>query len=279
MPDLGIRKGLNRVASDGLFGLVVNVVPGLAHLIRRRFKEVRFFVLLWAVLLSVGLFLYGSGVGYVLLGLAIGLHAWIAISFGLFKEVPRFIERCVTTLIVVACFALLYWGVPRIVFRGYTGGYTALTIPEMRIEAGDYLLVRRTPHVDEPFRRGTLVLIRPARIYNERVDIFREQPSMIGQIVGLPGETLKLAHGFYAVGDEPLDPERFPVPRWLEDQKMTVFIRPGQYFVSSAYTVRAQGNARLTNEAIRTVCLLEGGSIQGRAFMRWWPLGRRGFIE
>jgi hypothetical protein len=257
----------------------VSVVPGLAHLIRRRFKEVRLFVLLWAVALFAGLFLYGSSAGHIFIGLAIGLHAWIAVSFGLFKEITRFTERFVTTLVVVGCFALLYWSVPRLVFRGYTGGYTALTIPDMKIEAGDYLLVRRTRQAEETFPRGAMVLVRPVRVQNDRVDVLRRQPMMIGQIVGLPGETLRLAHGFYAIDSDPLDPERFPVPNWLDDRAMTLSIRQDSYFVSLAYTVREQGNVRLTDEAIRNVCLLETEEIQGQAFMRWWPLTRRGFIE
>lgn len=278
LPNREIRRGLDTLTSDASIGLALGVIPGLAHLVKRRFKEVRLFVLLWAVLLSVGLFLYGSSMGFLLVGLAIGLHAWIAIQFGLIKEITGFAERVATTLVVVACFALLYWGLPRLVFHGYTGGHTALTIPDMQIRSGDYLLVRRTRSLEDTLPRGTLVLIRPSRFRNYRRDQFTEQPSMICQIVGLPGDTIKIAEGFYAVGDEPLNPERFPVPRWLQNRRMTVVVRPASYFVSSPYTVRGRAGA-LTDQAVRDACLMKMEDIQGRAFMRWWPLQRRGFIE
>lgn len=277
-PSKKIRRALDGLASEASMGLVLGIIPGLAHLIKRRFKEVRLFVLLWAVLLCAGLFLYGSSMGFLLIGLAIGLHAWIAIQFALFKEITGLVERIVVTVMVVACFSLLYWGVPRLVFHGYTGGYTALTIPDMQIHSGDYLLVRRTTSPEDTLPRGALVLIRPARFRNYRRDQFTEQPSMIGQIVGLPGDTIKIAEGFYAVGDEPLNPERFPVPRWLQNRRMTVVVRPGSYFVSLPYTVRGRAG-RLTDQAVRDACVMKMEGIQGRAFMRWWPLQRRGFIE
>ena len=279
LPTRKIRHGLDKLASDGLIGLVLSIVPGLAHLLKRRFREVRMLVLLWAVLLAVGLFLYGSSTGSILIGLAIGVHAWIAIQFGLFKEITGFVERIVITLVVMVCFGVLYWAVPRLVFYGYTGGYTALTIPDMEISAGDYLLVRRTGHLEETLPRGTLVLVRPARMQNNRVDRFNREPLMIGQIVGLPGETVRIANGFYAAGDEVLNPERFPVPRWLRRRRMTAAVGPRSYFVSLAYTLAGHGNILPADAAIRNVCLVKAEDIQGRAFMRWWPLARRGFIE
>lgn len=279
LPGKRIRRGLDRIASDALIGLIISVVPGLAHFVKGRFREVRLLVLVWAVLLSAGLFLYGSSVGSLLIGLAIGLHAWIAIQFGLIKVVTGFVERVGLVLLVTAGLALLYWAAPRLVFRGYTGGYTALTIPEMRIESGDYLLVRRTEALQETLPRGTLVLIRPLRLRNYRTDLFNQQPLMIGQIVGLPGETVALADGLYSAGGEPLDPARFPVPGWLQRSKTGIAVHPGSYFVSLPYSLRGHGGATLTNQAIHDVSLFGAEEIQGRAFMRWWPLGRRGFIE
>ncbi len=278
LPGQEIRKGLDRLATDEMIGLALSVVPGLAHLIKRRSREVRLFVLLWAVLLSVGVFLYGSTAGFLCVGLAIGVHAWIGLQYGFLKKLDGFIERIAATLIIVACFGFLYWGVPRVVFHGYTGGHTALAVPAMRVQPGDYLLVRRTGAGQDVLPRGTLVLMRPARFRNYRRELFTEQPSMIGQIVGVPGDTIKIAEGFYALGDDPLDPERFPVPGWLQGRKTTVRVPSGSYFVSSPYRVQGRAGA-LTHQAVRDACLMKMEDIQGRAFMRWWPLQRRGFIE
>ena len=279
LPTDHVRRAWDKVTSDGPTGFFLSIIPGLAHALNGRFREVRWIVLAWFVLLSTGLFLYGSSVGYLLVGLAIGLHAWIALQYGVLREIPGLMERLGVTLAAVAFFALLYWGTPRILLRGYTGGYTALTIPDMQISEGDYLFARRLGRLEEPLPRGTLVLVHPLRFRNNIAELLREQPAMFGQIIGRPGEIIRIAVGFYAVGDEPLDPERFPVPRWLANRTITVRVRPGYYFVSSAYTVQVHGNARLTDDAIRNACLVEAEDIEGRAFMRWWPLTRRGFIE
>jgi hypothetical protein len=274
-----VRQGLARVGSDPFVGLVVSVVPGLAHLLRRRFREVSLLVLAWVILLASGVFLYGSGIGFLLIGLAIGLHAWIALQFGLFKEIAGFAERIVMTLVIVAVLTLLYRGLPRLLFHGYTGAHTALTIPALNVQAGDYLLVRRMVRAPERLPRGALVLVHPSRFRNSRRDVLDdERTEMVGQVVGLPGETAHIRDRVYVVGEEVLDPARFPVPEWLQGQSWRVDVPVDSYFVSSPYRVMGHGR-RLTDDAVQNVSIFAADDIRGRAFMLWWPLSRRGFIE
>jgi type IV secretory pathway protease TraF len=278
-PDGNIRPRLTKVASDGLVGLVISVIPGLAHLINGRFREVRWHVLLWFVVLSSGLFLFGSQAGSLLIGLAIGLHAWIGIKFGLFREIVGLVERVVIVLVLVLLLTSLYWAAPRVAFRGYTGGYTTLTIPDLNVSAGDYLLVRRIAQPADQLARGTLVLFRPPRFRNTRQDLLGgQQGLMVGQIVGLPGETVEIRDVSFAVEGQVLDRNRYPVPHWLEGRNRSVYVKADSYFISTEYT--AHGRARnLIDRIMGEVCVVESEGVHGRAFMRWLPLARRGFFE
>lgn len=279
LPGERVRRGLNRLVSDGMVGAAFSIAPGLPHLVTKRFREVRLLVLLWAAFLATGLFLYGHIAGVVLIGLAIGVHAWIAIQFGLLTEITGFIERMITVLLVMGCFAAVYWATPRVVFRGYTSGYTAMDIPDRQIRNGDYFLVRRIDAREETLSRGALVLVRPQRFENNRLDMFSQRPTMIGQIVGLPGETVRVVENAFVVEGQTLSTSQFPVPRWLGSRGPSVFVRPGTYLVSLPYAIQGGQAAGLTAQTVRAACLFEKGVIEGQAFMCWWPLRRRGFIE
>lgn len=264
----------SRAASDALLGVVLNVVPGLAHAINRRFREVRLLVLAWAILLFLGVFLYGNSTGFICVGLAIGLHVWVALKFGLLDEIGDLGTRIGAIFIVTMVLTSLYWAVPRVVFWGYATGYTPLTIPGMKIESGDYLLIRRIDGAETPVDRGTLVWFRPTNQYGGAVI----GALTVGQVIGLPGEKVSIVKGVFSAGGQTLDVERFPVPRWIRNRPLQVSVPRGSYFVSSEYTVGGHGMA-LTEQAIRGVTIVSGERIRGRAFMRWWPLQRRGFIE
>ena len=83
---LHIPKWLQDLFSDQAIGLLLCLIPGLAHLINKRFKEIRLYFFAWLVLLLTGVFLYGGTAGYICIGLAIGLHVGITIQYGIFKN-------------------------------------------------------------------------------------------------------------------------------------------------------------------------------------------------
>jgi hypothetical protein len=56
-PPTAIRREFDRIASGHFGGLILSVVPGLAHLLNGRFREVWLFVLLWFIVLGAGLLL------------------------------------------------------------------------------------------------------------------------------------------------------------------------------------------------------------------------------
>jgi hypothetical protein len=68
-----------------LWIVAASIIPGLAHLLQRRFREIRWYFIGWLLALVLGLFLYGTSIGLGLVGLAIGLHAWIAVQHSFFE--------------------------------------------------------------------------------------------------------------------------------------------------------------------------------------------------
>jgi len=202
-----VAKVLDQVPWDSLTGLLLSVIPGLAHLLKGRFREVRLHVALWGICLASGLFLYGCGVGFLLIGLAIGLHAWIGLQYGLFREITEFFARVGTTLVIVAVLTILYWTAPRVAAYGLATGRTPLTIPAMNVQQGELLLVRRLA-VDSgsALPRGALVRFHPQGFRNTLYSRWATpSEATIGQIVGLPGETIQIRDGVFVVGGHRLD--------------------------------------------------------------------------
>ena len=265
--------------SDSISGLLLSIIPGFAHWMQNRFKEIRWYFLAWLILLLSGLFLYGSPAGFLCFGLAIGVHAAIALQYGIIKDLTNIVEKIVTIILVLIGLTFLYRFIPRMPFLNFTGGHSSLTIPYYNVEAGDYLLVRGGLDEKALLQRGSLVLIHPATFggYGRR-GVLSGNDTVIGEVVGLPNEKLQIANGVFIVDGQLLDAERYPVPQWLLNNTFSATIPNDSYFVSSRYNVRAHG-IQLNASHIKQVCVVKTSDIEAKAFMRWWPLSRRGFIK
>ena len=265
-----------RVMSPAAFvALVLSVFPGLAHLIDRRFKEIRGYVLAWFIMLASGIFLYGGTLGFLLLALAVSLHAWIAFSHTLNKELSQSNSRFVGLAILLVLTTLFYWGIRKTVFDDFVWGYTNLNIPYYHLEKGNCLLARYSRAHDTVLSRGSLVL---ARLHTFGRGFNYSPYRMIVQIVGLPGERIEIANNTFIVNGKGLDADRFPVPKWLYGRTITGMVPGGSYFVGCEYNVYDYGQAP-DNGDIFNVCTVAAGDIEARAVMRWLPIGRRGFLE
>jgi hypothetical protein len=259
---------------------VLSIVPGLAHLVEGRFREILFYFIGWLIAVFGAIYMYGTAAGMILLGLAIALHGWILVQHALMREFKDVGERVLLMVFVLVCLGLLYWGVRRWTLPNLAGGYTNLTIPGLNVESGDYFLARRDKAKAEDLTRGSLVLTGLTDWQTgRRFFRMRSSHNMIVQVIGLPGDRVEIRENLYAVNDEPLEVERYPLPRWLHGRTLSVRIKPGVYFVSSEYTVQARGLGAVTNEQVKAVCLVDANDIEGRAFMRWLPISRRGYIE
>jgi len=270
-----------RIASfDAFVGIFFSIIPGLAHVIQKRFKEIRWYCLVWLIFLGPMLFLYGGDFGMAFYGLAIGLHAWIAMHGSFFKVVPQFFRRVLFFVMLALGVFGLYRFISATVLSDFILERTNISIPYYNITAGDTLLARRSLLRNNPLARGDIVLVHLStlRLYNNRVGPrygTYHGGTVMAEIVGLPGEEVKIQNEVFIVDGLELDQAKFPVPRWLRNQDLLIRIPRGEYFINVQYT----GNLRRSSEVIQQACVFSGRDIEARAFMIWLPLSKRAFLE
>jgi len=261
-------------------GLLLSIIPGLAHLVAGRFSNVRWYCPAWLILLAGAVYLFGSAWGFALLGLAIGIHAWVAFSYSLNKNCTEPSDKITWLFAIIIVLALLYWGVRRTVFADFIWAYTNLTIPSEKIETGDCLLARRTLADVNSIKRGSLVLVsvRTERNVRGLWQRGREIGRMIVQVIALPGEQVTITQDGFGVDGEWLDPNEYPFPQWLRRTRnpVTIAIPDGCYFVSSEYEFRG---AAPVWTLIRDACVIRARDIQAQAIMVWFPVHRRRFLR
>jgi hypothetical protein len=274
-----IKKHLN----NNIWWLFLSIIPGLGHSVQGRFKEIRWYFLAWLILVLAGLFFYGSPTAFILLGLAIGIHTGIALQSGIIKDLGDLKDKIITGISVLIVLMLIYWFTPQVVFTNIVGGYSGLTIPYLDITTGDYLFGRRNFDRTVLLQRGSLVLIHPAlfRSFHYPYNIpraGRSHETIFVEIVGIGGEQLQIVDDTFIINEQKLDVEKYPVPQWLRNTNISVIIPDNNYFVSIPYNIYAHG-MRVDEVVIRQMCLVQPSDIEAKAFLRWWPLSRRGFIR
>jgi len=272
-----IPASLKIMSGQAFVGLLLSIVPGLAHLIYGRFGQVKWFVFAWFLSLAMGVFLYGTFWGFALIGLAIALHAWIAFNHKLIKELssPRAKVSGLAALLILL--GLGCYAIRTVVFGDLIWGYTVLNIPYYEVEAGDCLLARQSLARDRTLPRGALVTIRPSDVHGYGGG-YASSAAMIGQVISLPGEDVHISENQFYVNGAALDPNYCPVPQWLHGRSLSATVPETSYFLASEYHVYARGR-RLAAADIQTACFVAADNITGRAIMIWFPVRRRGFIE
>jgi len=271
------RAFLKMMPVKGLLGIVLSIIPGLAHLVDGRFREVRWWVLGWFLTLLAGLFFYGGDWGFLLLGLAIGIHGWIAFSHTLLAQEEDFNKRLFDYAALLMILGLIYWGVRATAFHDFAFGYSNFTIPDDDVNVGDTLLLRYSRAVGVVLPRGSIVLGNFHGLYGNHVT--HDNYEITGQVIALPGEKVEIVEGRFVINGEALDVNRFPVPAWLSRGGLSAIIPADSYFVSTVYHIDVHGHIQLTSTMICDVCILRAGDIEARAVMRWFPLARRGFLR
>ncbi|MDH4201361.1 MAG: S26 family signal peptidase [Phycisphaerae bacterium] len=261
--------GASRVA---FFGAFLSLIPGLAHAVQRRFHTIRWWVVAWLIMLLTGLFLFGSPLGLIVLGLAIGIHVWIAVHSALLAEYHQFNYRMAGYLIILFIYFVLYQALGRVVFFNLRGGYSVINVPYAQVHQGDFLLglVSRTD--PEEITRGCFVLVRLENVANHGLG--RRTNTAYAQVIGLTGDTVAIENDRFVVNDQLLDAEQYPLPTWLRRQKFSTVVPQGSYFISAQY----RGTGYTESQAIE-VCVVGQEQIVAKAFLRWMPLRRRGFIQ
>ena len=273
-----VPKGwsLQEALEDGTVGSALSILPGLGHLVRGGFKQILLWWLLWLGCLAAGVFVYGSGLAFPLLGLAMVFHAWIALSCGLWRTLSSVTEKFLALTLCIAVLAMAY-RVPLWV-TGLSWVPSTLTIPASAVNEGDYLVMRRWSAGRAPLARGTIVWFS-ANVYwgGQGGGTF---VSTTGQVIGLPGDTVTVKGTVFEVNGRVLPYEQFPVPGWLRGKEVTIRVPTTGYFVGTPYQVQGHGMGfAIDGKMIHDMTVVQATDIQRRAILRWWPLSRRGWLK
>jgi hypothetical protein len=254
------------------FGAMLSLIPGLAHIVQRRFHTIRWWVVAWLIILLASLFLYGSPMGLILLGLAIGIHVWIAVHSALLNEYREFSYRAVGFLLFLVFYFILYQVFGRVLFFGIRGGYSVVDVPYAKVEHGDFLLGRPSQTNPADITRGSFILVQLENVANH--GFRRRNDTAYAQVIGLGGDTVRIENSQFVVNDEVLDAEQYPVPEWLPNELGSTVVPEGSYFISAQYRGTGYNITQLVE-----VCIVTHDQIEAKAFLRWMPLHRRGFIR
>jgi len=238
---------------------------------QRRFYTIRWWVVAWIVLLFVSLFLFGSDLGMILMGLTLGVHVWIAVHSALLAEYHEFNYRIVGYLIILAFYFILYQTLGRVVFFNLRGGYSVVDVDYAHVQHGDFLLGRVSRTNSEDITRGSFVLVQLENVGNHGFG--GRTNAAYAQVVALGGDTVAIENDLFVVNNQLLDAEHYPLPAWLKRHKFSTVVPQDSYFISAQY----RGTGYNESQAI-SVCVVSHEQIVAKAFLRWMPLRRRGFI-
>lgn len=269
----GLPSWLKYIFDDSVTGLFFSIIPGLAHGIKGRFKEIRWYFAAWLVLLLSGIFLFGSQAGIIFLAMAVGIHTGIAIQYKALWMIKDLAGKVVLIVVVLIALTAIYRYSPRLLHL--TGGYINMDIPAKKIQTGDYFIGRTVSR--QEIKRGSLVFVRPGQISNLPM-LYNLNPQVIVcEIVGLGGEKFEINGDHYAINGVELDNKLYPVAKWLKINHYSIIIPSDSYFVNVEY--RVGGHGMEISEYIRRACVINNEEIETKAFMQWMPLARKGFLK
>ena len=160
----GIRvlRWIKLASTIGIFGIVLSIIPGLSHVIQRRFKDVKWYVLAWFILMAAGAFFYGGFFGLCFFGLAIAAHTWVALDSSVLKEGQELGYIMLAYGLTALMMTMVYRGVNNLAINMEVAPIN-IDIPYQNIKAGDYVLARTNTLEIEDMGRGAIALVRPSR--------------------------------------------------------------------------------------------------------------------
>jgi hypothetical protein len=270
-----------RVPFSDVGFLFLSVIPGLAHLVQRQGRSIRWCFAAWIVLLMAGIFFLWTAGGVLFIGLAVGVHAWImADAAQLIVPDQKFWHRVAGLFCAGLCILGMYRATGSFLARDIVADFTSLTIPYQDIQSGDLLLCRRSLAQGAFLPRGSIVLVDATTIRVGYRGAARRSGgrNVIGQVIGFPHENVQIQNGVFRINERILDSEKFPVPQWLKAEAFSTVLNEDHYFVSMAYRVQLQ-NRKLTTAMIEDICNVSRSGFGGRAFMRWLPVSRRSWLQ
>ncbi|NLE29896.1 MAG: hypothetical protein GX629_09540 [Phycisphaerae bacterium] len=274
----GFNAGVN-LLGQSVFSIIVSLIPGLQQIIDGNFHSVKKYCITWLVLILVGLFFYGSNIGLFLIGLALGVHAWITLlGWNAIHSGVNVFRRLRMVATVIIAFGIVYWLVGRQISNSLPHTFTSQDYPYYNVHSG-HLLVGRNLDKDDlsHLRRGDLVMVNASALYDgHRGQTFK----VVGQIVGMPGDVIDLKKDHFVVNGEELKADHFPVPDLFHGRELTISVPSDCYFIACDYTINAHGaTEQMVRDVLRNGCLFRHDDLIARMTFRWLPVLRRGFLK
>jgi signal peptidase I len=147
------------------------------------------------------------------------------------------------------------------------------------IQPREYVLIDKLSPRFNDYRRGDVVVFQPPEDYQQGGIPF------IKRVIGLPGDTVSLENGEVFITPPGGSPVRIEEPYVaLDTDGRTVPTQPRDAPSTSEWTVPegsyfVMGDNRLQSQDSRVFGPIERELIVGRAWLRYFPLDRIGFVE
>lgn len=254
----------------------ISVIPGLGHLLTGRVRRIRWAWLAWCGAILLGLLLYGSWPGGVLIGGAVAAHAWIVCDAGNLRERATTTARRIALPVGVFFLLLLlpYAGVRSVAGWFVRGCLSPQDLTAAGVHARDFLLVWRRAYRTEGPQRGDLALWSfPPQTYPGYVIRGGE---VFGLVVALPGDKIVVKAGEVSVVTPAGATYNWHTDGLLMDAVADIRLSDTQYFcIGPQPSVRTVVASSLFLDSVLRV---PRGAFEGRAFMIWNPIWRRKWL-
>ncbi|MFI4911476.1 MAG: S26 family signal peptidase [Sedimentisphaeraceae bacterium JB056] len=271
-----IPDWLEFISFDTMVALIESLIPGLAHLLQKRFQKIWKIAALWLVVLLIGIHGIGTQWGAFFLLSAIATHAYIMIDSTLLS--PTLPERLGSNLLAILILYYLYIPITWSRILDLQGCIATFNMPSASINANDYLIAHRE---NSPIVERDDVVVVPSIYVEESLEyeIFptesrRDMGKIVGQVIAISGDTLELKDMQFTLNGQPLDKEKYSPQSFHSKNKFKITLGESEYFVNLNYRTN---NATPTG-MIMNVSKLNSNEITAVVVAKWQPWRERSFL-
>jgi hypothetical protein len=265
------------LGSSDLLWFALSIIPGLGHLLTGRLRNLRLVGTGYVAAMLLGLALWGTGGGSLLIGLAIALHGWIMLDAGrLLDGTDTLRSRLVVGLVV---YVMLAWVVYGGINRHWVGGVvTPVPIPSHGIRQDDFLIIWRQAYLLGSPQRGDLVMYRTkARPLNYGHGAIKVGETL-GRLLAFPGEKVNSSGAVLTVTTPEGKVTRYGSPI-LKDLNFEMIVPAGRYLCFPVdVKIAIQGAAVSPEEIIDMIGLPSTNEFHGRAIMIYNTIFRTAWL-
>lgn len=132
------------------------------------------------------------------------------------------------------------------------------------IEVQDRFLSNKTAYWFNPPKRFEIIVFKPPATAGSKDDFVK-------RIIGLPGEKIQVQKGVVYINDQPLDEPFISADRVARMDSGPWLVPEGQLFV--------MGDNRNNSQDSRYWGTVPIENIKGKAWLRFWPINRMGWVR